>query len=49
MHGESTAVEVMVDEHGRAVEEERSYGSGVRDAGGALGFAASLVVERTGS
>ncbi len=48
-HGEGTAVEVMVDEHGRAVEEKRSYGGGIRDRGRALGFVASLVVERTGS
>lgn len=48
-HGESTAVEFVVEEYGHAVEEERSYGGGILDAGRALGFVAALVVERPGS
>ena len=49
-NGESRAVKIMVDERGREVEEERSYGGGVRDAGRpfGFGFVALLVIDRTG-
>jgi hypothetical protein len=46
VHGMSKAVEVVVDESGGAVEEERPDGGGVRPPRRAFGFVSSLVVEQ---
>ena len=45
-HGTNAAVEVVVVEHGGAVEKERPDGRGVFVARRAFGFFSSLVVER---
>ncbi len=46
VHGTSTAIEVMVDGDGGAVEKKRADGGGIRLARRAVGFLPPMVVER---